>query len=411
MIKQNVKKYENFLKSFKSIDSINSIKLTLSKFHFTSYLKPQKQLPYIFSGMRFANNSNPSEIFEEFYESKLLKGNFFADYDYEDENYFFEQGDNLLTPATKIYFIPNFFKSIRFNLKYSKEFYNAMNDLHFNYVKNLVEILNCENSSTAILTDAKSSLRKILNENFYKKLLFEENSFLFKTRETHNKTKLILHKDEKNKNKFYLDKIFVHCNFDKNAPEKMILKKIENVANKNLIIFYYKKLNSSTDNSEDSSSSFLRQVKSFGNNFNFNSLIIDEKTIEKNFRNKLIVRFSVWAKISDNIIVDYKDEKELVHAYRIYDDEWHHILLEMEDDSIELRYLNVLNEFSFNRITMKLLNFINSHNSLNSMQLHNQLKIADFDFFMRGNPVYKKKIIFSDSSMYKDEFYFIKRRI
>jgi hypothetical protein len=393
---QNVKMSKKFRKLIK-----------LSTFTFVTYLKSQKQIPYVLSGIKFLNHTNPTKNFDQFYEKEYVNCQYNDEYDDDDLN----EISNSENHFTKLYLIPNFFKSLRFNLKYSKEFYNAINDLYFNYVKNLTDILYSESFTSTTHIQSKSSLRKILNENFYKSILFEENSFLFKTKEINSKTKLILHKDEKIKNKFYLDKIFIHCNYDVNAQEKMILDEIENIPNKNLIIFNYKKINSSSDNSENSSSSYFKFLKNIGKGFNFNSLMIDANSMEQNFKNKLIVRFSVWAKISDNIIVDSRDEKELVNSYRIYDDEWHHILLEMEDLSNELNYLDVLNDFSFNGIVNKILNSKNSQDSKNKINLNKLLKIADFDFFMRGNPIYKKRLNFSDSRIYKDEFYFIKRRI
>jgi len=392
---QNVKMSKIFKKSFK-----------LSKYTFATYFKPQKQLPYVLSGIKFLNNTNPTKTFDQFYKRELIKDQHIDEYDDDDLNEISITDDHF----TKLYFSPNFFKSIRFNLRYSKEFYNTINDLYLNYVKNLIDMLNSDSFSSNSHTESKSSLRNILNENFYKSLLFEENSFLFKKKETNSKTKLSLHKDEKIKNKFYLDKIFIHCNYDLNSQEKMILDEIENIPNKNLIIFNYNKINSSSDQSENSSSSYFKFLKNLRKGFNLNSLIIDDNSIELNFKKKLIVRFSVWAKISDNIIVESRDDKELVNSYRIYDDEWHHILLEMEDLSSELNYLNVLNYFSFNRIVNKIINSNNSQHS-KKINLSKVIKIADFDFFMRGNPIYKKKINFSDSRIYKDEFYFIKRRI
>jgi len=214
--------------------------------------------------------------------------------------------------------------------------------------------------------------------------------------------KLKLIKDERNKNKYFIDRIFLHYNLNRFARSDSKLNNIENIFSKNLVIFNYGDYNNHS------------KITNFSlfDLFNFDKFI----KLEENKKN-LVVRLSVWAKISNNLIVeDYFNtnknnipELNKIYEYKIHDDEWHHFLLEFEDNTQSLRYLDIMKYYSFPRIIYNLIKGSNKEGDDDAdkkKELKFNLKFADFDFYMLGNPISESEINFN-----KNELYYIRNRI
>lgn len=169
------------------------------------------------------------------------------------------------------------------------------------------------------------------------------------------------------KNKIIFDKIFIHLNFSDNAFDLQTqkIKSISHSHSKSFYVFNYK-----------------------------------EKTapIAKQF----FVRLSFWVKASNPLLICRQNDG--FQTPTVYPDELHHILLEFEDNTNEMLYLNLFSKFSLVNFFRQMLDSRNPEiaqkNNINYV-LKN-LKICDFDFFVGENDRLSKSI---DKTGYNEYFY------
>lgn len=265
--------------------------------------------------------------------------------------------------------IYNFYVS---NLEMSKEFESIINEKYISFINNIFNFkLNSEKNDISL----SNNLEQLLNYKFFNNLI--ENKT--KPNIESSNYKLIANSNSNNSNKFYLDKIFLHLNVNKFNKEDSIIQKIENFYSKKLVIINY------------------------GTESQDISYIISSPNTSISRRN-MVVRMSIWAKINYPIIIeDFSFKFNSYHKYesnfKIYDDEWHHLLIEFEEDNFTLDFLKVFYPLSFPRLISKLI-----FPSNNSFDISN-FKIADFDFYMKGNPISS-----NEEQITKNELYYIKHK-
>jgi hypothetical protein len=269
----------------------------------------------------------------------------------------------------------NLFSFYVSNLEMSKEFEKILNEKYISFAQ---EIYNFKLQSENLEKSALQNLEKSLNYKFF-------NNFISSKSGSNNnlsKYKLITDTNLNNSNEFYLDKIFLHLNVNKFNKEDSFLRKIENFYSKKLVIFNYGRIESEMDGINNMS-------------------LTSNKNISK--RN-MVVRMSIWAKINSPLIIENistasNSYHNYDNKYKIYDDEWHHLLIEFEEDNYNLNFLKVLTPLSFPRIMSKLI-----IPNKNSFDISN-FKIADFDFYMKGNPISSM-----EEQITKNELYYIKHK-
>ena len=239
------------------------------------------------------------------------------------------------------------------NILYNKCIYNMFDPdtLLIN-----TKINNQENTSMDNLSIYNKSFLNTLNKNnkieTYRKLISENYQI-------YNYTKNL-------KNDIIFDKIFIHLNyqseniFDKNSQK---IKSMNHNPSKKLYVFNYKDSNSS----------------------------ISEK---------FIVRLSFWIKASNPIIINKNNSEET--KYKIFNDEYHHMLLEFEDNLNNLNFINFFSRYSFVNFAKNIILGNNKKTNINE-NLSN-LKICDFDFYVEENNI-QNSIKNLDKNGYNEYFY------
>ena len=256
--------------------------------------------------------------------------------------------------------------------KLSKKTYNHIDKLYSNYLNDIMnpEIFKAfsENSNNKdISVDnrkynhySKSYLKKINN------LFTENNKNYFEEWKSCIKSKFDLYECDKRrnlKNEIIFDKIFIHLNYVENSfdQDSLKIKHAEHNPSKKFYVFNYKPKSAPV-------------------------------------ANKFKVRLSFWIKATNPLIIDKTSDCN----NKIHKDEFHHMLVELEDDIEELNYLKIFSRFSLLNLFWEMISSKKDYRMNTTEKVLANLKICDFDFFVGESDNFNRS---ADKDGYNECFY------
>jgi hypothetical protein len=176
-------------------------------------------------------------------------------------------------------------------------------------------------------------------------------------------------------NKIIFDKIFIHLNYsEKNFDlSSAKIKSVDHNTSKSIYVFNYKSENT---------------------------------TIANNFK----VRFSFWVKTNTPYIIEKENDDNKngnENLIKINEEELHHIMLELDDCTLEMNYLRFFSKFSWVNILNKLIDpkiFEGKNEKYKTKIEYNlsKLKVCDFDLYLSEK---EKMIKNNDKNGYNEMFY------
>ena len=242
---------------------------------------------------------------------------------------------------------------------FGNKFKTTIDNMHFEYLE-------------ALYNQQESYLKNNTHNLIFDQYKQMSNKEIFKTNYVLHK--INYNKPQKVEDRIFLDKLIFHTNF---LPNK------ENLIEE---IKYNEKLH------------FCKINYKYHNN--------NKKHKAEKERSIIIVRMGIWI-LSPYIFIK-RDES--LNKFKIFDEEWHHLLIQYEDSldgnttfsfCKSLSFLNLISRF-LSQLT-KTINTDHQKIKENNYNLFQNLRIVDYDFYLKGNPLCNSNDIYN-----KNELYYLK---